>query len=245
MATIKGGRYARWYANGSAVGIGLIKTAKSDISTPLEKVLEIGDPNIVEYYQKIPETTLSIAYSVISYAGLAAALGQTGISNGAANTPVTTTAAFVGEVPALPSVFDVVERLITPGTEGTLTETYQGFCIYQNVQVEKESWDLEVDKVLAVDISGKCKRPRRFVNIAGIQFDKFTGNGSTTAYVLSQKARQLGDGYYTIRVETPLLTVLKETVDYTVGSTSSTTTVTFTVAPASATAANILTIYAY
>lgn len=230
MSQTKSGRYLRWYANGSAVGLSRMKSLKPDVQKGLDKVVEAGNPDVVEYVKKVPETTLALDYNVISYDQLAKALGQTVGVGG------------IGEVPDLPDNFDLVERMITPGTEGTTTETYQGYVLYQLVQTEKESWDAEVDKIYSVNISAKCKRPRRFVGINGVNFDKFTGNGSTTAFTLANKARQLADGYYTCRVEAPFSNYLKETVDYTVASTASTTTLTFATAPASSSVQNILVI---
>lgn len=233
------GRNLRWYAAGSAVGITRMKSLKPDRDQKLEAVKEAGNPDVAEYALMVPETSISLDYSVISIAQLQLALGLT----------------VNAEVPPLPTNFDIVEKHIQPGTEGTTTEVATGWALYQGVQVEKESWDQEVDKLVAVQITGKCRSPRRFVaynaatapnGIHGIVFDKFTGNGSTTAFVLSQKAAQLADGYYTIRSETPIGGVkLQETVDYTVASTSSTTTVTYTTAPASSTTPNILVVYVY
>jgi len=230
MSQTKSGRYLRWYANGSAVGITRMKMLKPDLQQGLEKVIEAGNPDVVEYVKKVPETTLQLDYNVISYDQLAKAMGQTVGVGG------------IGEVPALPDNFDIIERMITPGTEGTANETYQGYVLYQLVQTEKEAWDAEVDKLYAVNITAKCKKPRRFVGVSGVNFDKFTGNGVLTSFVLANKARQLSDGFYTCRVESPLQTYLKETVDFTVASTSSTTTLNFTTAPASSTAVNILSI---
>lgn len=234
---VKTGRYLRWYANGSAVGITRMKALKPDLQQGLEKVIEAGNPDVVEYVKKVAETTLTLDYNVINYSSLALALGQT-IASG--------TSGSAGEVPSLPDNFDIVERMITPGTEGTASETYMGFVVYQQIMVEKEAWDSEVDKLLAVNISAKCRKPRRFVGINGIQFDKFSGNASTTAFTLTQKVpRTNSDGNYTIRVETPFSTVLREAVDFTVASTTSTTTLNFGVAPASSSTPNILAIYAY
>jgi len=232
LSQVKGGRYLRWYANGNSVGISLAKMFKPDAQQGLEKVLEAGNPDVFEYFKKVPETTISFQYTVISYDQLYKALAG-------GNEPVASYSA-PGEVPPLPDNWDIVERMITPGTEGTLNETYLGFVLYQGVQVEKESWDAEVDKVLAVDISAKCKRPRRYVGVAGIQFDTFKGNGSTTAFTLTYTPIAGQDGFKTARVETPMGTKLKETVDFTVAG----STMTFTNAPASSATNNILAIYA-
>lgn len=230
---VKTGRYLRWYAQGSAVGITRMKMLKPDRQQGLDKVIEAGNPDVVEYVKKVAETSLQLDYNVINYDQLAKAMGQViGVGG-------------VGEVPVLPDNFDIVERLITPGTEGTTSEAYLGYVIYQQCMIEKDSWDAEVDKLYAVNLTAKCRNPRRFVGINGIQFDKFSGTGVQTAFILTQRVpRVLADGYYTIRVEAPLTTVVKETVDFTVASTSSNTTLNFVVAPASATN-NVLAIYAY
>lgn len=233
---VKSGRHLRWYANGSPVGISRMKMLKPDTSRGLDKVVEAGNPDVVEYVKKVPETSLTLDYNVINYAQLALALGQS-IGFDGTNTS--------GEVPDLPDNFDIVERMIVPGTEGTSNEQYQGFVIYQGIASEKDTWDAEVDKLVSVNLSAKCRRPRRFININGIAFDRFTANGATTAFTLANKARRNADGYYTIRVEAPLSIVLKETIDYTVASTSSSTTLTFAIAPASSSVPNVLSITTY
>lgn len=235
----KTGRNLRWYANGQAVGITRMKSLKPDRQQKLDTVTEAGNPDVAEYAKHVPETSITLDYNVISVDQLAIALGQT-----------------VGaEVPDIPDNWDIIEKQIVPGTEGTTTEQAAGWTFYQGVMVEKESWDQEVDKLVSVQISGKCRAPRRFPafnaatkpnGINGIQPDKFTGNGSTTAFVLSQKAKQLKDGFYTIRVETPIGGVpVKETIDYTVASSTSSTTVTFAVPPASSSTPNVLVWYVY
>lgn len=233
------GRNLRWYANGSAVGITRMKSLKPEKQQKLDTVTEAGNPDVVEYAKHVPETTLTLDYNVISVDQLAIALGQT-----------------VGaEVPDIPDNWDIVEKHIVPGTEGTTTEAASGWTFYQGVMVEKESWDQEVDKLVSVSLSTKARSPRRFPaynaatkpnGINGLQPDKFTGNGSTSAFVLTQKAKQLKDGFYTIRVEAPIGGVpLKETIDYTVASTSSTTTINFTTPPASSSTPNVLAWYVY
>jgi hypothetical protein len=238
---VKSGRYIRWYANGLAVGLTRMSSVKPEKSTKLEAVKEAGNPDLVEYVKGIPETSLSLTYNVIHYGQLAIAMGQT-IGVGA----LASTSAASGEVPDIPDNFDLVERMIVPGTEGTNNEQYQGFVLYQQVQVNKDAWDPEVDKLYSVNLSANCRTPRRFINVNGLQADRFTGNGVQTAFVLTNKVpRPLKDGYYTIRVEAPYSTVLRETVDYTVASTTSTTTLNFATAPASSTVPNVLAWYAY
>jgi hypothetical protein len=229
------GRNIRWYFNGQNVGMSRVTSLKPDTTQGLDAVKECGNPNIVEYAQKVPETSLSFAYTVISKKQLALAMGLT-LSNGA-----------TGEVPNLPLGFDIVERRIQPGTEGTTSEVYLGWTIYQGVQIEKTSWDQEVDKLIAANLSAKCIAPRDFEGINGIQYDKFIGNGSTTTFVLSKFAIPLKDGTLIIRAEAPTGTVLKygASNDYTAASTSSTTSITFNVAPASATSNNILVAYGW
>lgn len=235
----KTGRNLRWYANGTAVGITRMKSLKPSRQQKLDAVLEAGNPDVAEYVKHVPETTLALDYNVISVDQLALALGQV-----------------VGaEVPDIPDNWDIVEKQIVPGTEGTTTELAAGWTFYQGIMVEKEDWDQEIDKMISVAVSTKARNPRRFPaynavtrpnGINGLQPDKLVGNGSTTAFVLTQKAKLLKDGYYTLRVETPIGGIpLKETIDFTVGSTSSTTTLTFTTAPASSTTPNILAWYAY
>lgn len=235
----KTGRNLRWYANGSAVGITRMKSLKPGRQQKLDAVLEAGNPDVAEYVKHVPETTLALDYNVISVDQLALALGQT-----------------VGaEVPDIPDNWDIVEKQIVAGTEGTATEKAAGWTLYSGIMVEKEDWDQEIDKIISVAVSTKARNPRRFPaydavtrpnGINGLQPDKLTGNGSTTAFVLTQKAKLLKDGYYTLRVETPIGGVpLKETIDFTVGSTTSTTTLTFTTAPASSTTPNILAWYAW
>lgn len=233
MAQTKTGRQLRWYFNGATVGMGRMTMLKPDFQQGLDPVKEVGNPDIVEYALKVPETTLQLAYNVINKAQLAKALGQTvGIGG-------------VGEVPNIPESFDIVERRLKAGTEGSTAEVVEGYTLYQGVQVEKEAWDQEVDKLVAATISAKCRRPRDFEGINGILFDKFTGNGVLTAFVLTQKSIKDQYGFLTLRAETPLLSVLREGVDYTTASTSSNTTVTFNVAPASSTVPNILVAYAW
>jgi hypothetical protein len=246
MAQTLSGRNLRFYFNGSAVGMGRVSMLKPDLQIGLDAVKEVGTPTVLEYVPKIPETSLSMGYALINKAQLALAMGQQigaldstlGITPGS-GTPN------VGEVPSIPQSFDVVERRIKPGTEGSQAEVITGYTIYQAVAVEKQSWDQEVDKLVAVDISGKCKAPRDYENINGIQFDRFVGNGSTTAFITTHKPIMGKDGYLTIRSESPYLTVLKEGSDYTVASTASNATVTYAVAPASSTAQNTLIIYAW
>lgn len=228
------GRNLRWYFQGSSVGMSRVTQLKPDVTQGLDPVKECGTPDVVEYALKVPETSLTFAYSIISKKQLALAMGQT-LSNGSS-----------GEVPDIPTNFDIVERRIQPGTEGLLNgEVVTGYTVYQLCQVEKQSWDQEVDKLIASNLSVKCRHPRDYEGINGIVFDKFTGNGSTTAFVLSQRSIPNKDGTLILRGETPLGTVLKYGSDYTVASTSSTTTVTFTTAPASTTTPNILALYAY
>ena len=232
MALTKSGRNLRWYFQGSAVGMGRMTMLKPDLSQGLDAVKEVGNPDIIEYVLKVPETSINFGFNVINKKQLALAMGQSvGIAG-------------VGEVPFIPENFDVVERRIKPGTEGTLSEVYDGYSIYQYVQVEKQSWDQEVDKLVSGSVSGKCRRPRDFEGINGIQFDKFNGTGAQTTFPLTQKSIANADGTLTIRVESPIGTELKYGVDFTVASTSSSTAITFTNAPASTTAA-ALAIYAW
>lgn len=247
MAQTLSGRNIRWYFQGSPVGMSRVTMLKPDISQGLDPVKEVGNPSVVEYVLKVPETSISFGYNMISKAQFAAALGQSvGGSNASGGvTPGAGEVLGAGEVPAIPQSFDVVERRIKPGTEGTTAEVITGYTIYQGVQLEKQSWDQEVDKLISVDISGKCRSPRDYENINGIQFDKFTGNGSTTAFISTFRPYMGADGFLTIRTEAPLGTVLKEGADFTVASTSSSMSMTFAVAPASSTVPNILVVYAH
>lgn len=231
----KTGRNIRWYFNGQSVGMSRVMHLKPDTTQGLDPVKECGNPNIVEYALKVPETSLAFGYSVISKKQLALAMGQT-LSNGT-----------TGEVPNLPTGFDVVEKRIVPGTEGTTTESIDGWTIYQGVQVEKVNFDQEVDKLISAAISAKCIAPRDFEGINGIVFDQFAGNGSTTTYTLAHRSIPLKDGTLVIRVESPIGTTLKfgTGADYTTASTSSTTSVTFGTAPASSSTNNIQVAYAY
>lgn len=232
----KTGRNVRWYLNGQPVGMSRLMHLKPDVSQKLDPVKECGTPDVVEYALGIPETSLTFMYSIINKKQLALALGQT-LSNGT-----------TGEVPDPPTAFDIIEKRMVPGTEGLLTgETYDGYTVYQGVQMEKQGWDQEIDKLITSTINGKCKKPRDFEGINNLQYDKFTGNGSTTVFVLSQRSIPLKDTSLVIRVESPIGTTLKQGsgADYTVASTSSTTSITFAVAPASSTTQNILGFYAY
>lgn len=234
----KTGRHFKWYFNGVAVGMSLVKSLKPERSLPLEAVMQCGSGDVFEYAQKVQETSLTLDYTMISYSQLAQAAGQT----------------VVNEVPDLPTNMDIVEKMIVAGTEGTANEQAQGWAIYQRVQFEKEGFDIEADKVTAVNLSAKCKRPRRYPGANGIQFDNFTGNGVKTAFQLTKNSvRQGADNFWTIRAEYPLGTVLQEGVDYStsVGSVSNgvaaSASINFlnSVVPASSATANILAVYAY
>lgn len=235
------GRNIRWYFNGQAVGMARVMNLKPDVTQGLDAVKGCGNPNIIEYALKVPETSLSFQYAVISKKQLALAMGQT-LSNGS-----------TGEVPDPPTNFDVIEKRIVPGTEMTvaigssLGEQISGWTIYQGVQLEKKSWDQEVDKIITSTINAKCLAPRDFEGINALQYDKFIGNGSTATFVLSHYSVPLKDGTLVIRIESPIGTplVFGASADYTVASTSSTTSVTFAVPPASSTSNNVLAFYAY
>lgn len=233
MSQTKSGRNLRWYFQGQTVGMGRMTMLKPDVDQGLDPVKEVGNPDVVEYVLKVPETSVQFGYNVINKGQLAKAMGQTIGING------------VGEVPDLPQQFDIVERRIKPGTEGTTTEIYDGYTLYQQVAVDKKSWDQEVDKLIGASISGKCRSPRDYEGINGIAFDSFTGNGVLTTFNLVHKSIANKDGTLTVRAETPLLTVLKEGSDYTTASTSASTSVTFGTAPGSSTVANILVVYAW
>lgn len=233
MAQTKSGRNLRWYFNGQTVGMGRMTSLKPDVDQGLDAVKEVGNPDVIEYVLKVPETSIQFGYNVINKKQLALAMGQTVGING------------VGEVPSVPQSFDIVERRIKPGTEGTTSEVYDGYTIYQAVAVEKKSWDQEVDKLIGASVSGKCRTPRDYEGINGIQFDNLTGNGVLTTFTLTKKSIANQDGTLTIRAESPYFTVLKENTDYTTASTSASTSVTFNTAPASSAVANILVIYAW
>ncbi len=233
----KTGRHFKWYFNGRPVGISLVKMLKPERSMPLEAVKQCGSGRVFEYAQKVEETSLTLDYTLIDYAQLAKAAGQT----------------VVNEVPDLPVNFDIVEKMIVAGTESTANETAQGWAIYQRVQFEKEGYDTEADKLVAVNMTAKCQKPRRYPGANGIQYDNFNGNGVLTSFPLTKTTvRQGQDGFWTIRLEYPLGTVLSEGVDYstTVGSVTNgiaaSASVVFlnSVVPASATA-NIMAVYAY
>lgn len=249
MAQTLSGRNLRWYFQGSVVGMGRVTMLKPDLQIGLDAVKECGTPTVLEYVPKVPETTINLGYNLISKYQLAAAMGQVlgGTDASLGSTAAPGAIVNVGEVPSIPQQFDIVERRIKPGTEGTTGEIVNGYSIYQNVAVEKESWDQEVDKLVGVDISGKCKAPRDYENINGISFEKFVPNGVLTAFVTAHKPVQGKDGLNTIRVEAPIGTTLREGTgaDYTTASTSSSMTITFAVAPASSTANQVLAIYAW
>ncbi len=233
----KTGRNIRWYFNGKPFAMSRVTSLKPDVTQGLEKVLECGNPRIIEYAKKVPENAISLGFTIINKAQMAVAMGQ--------SLSVTAT---TGEVPPLPDNIDIVERRIKPGTEGTLSETVDGYTLYEAVMVEKKAWDQEVDKLITSTVSAKSSEPRDFEGINAIVFQNFTGNGSTTAFNLASSSvyNALADGTLIIRAEAPLGTVLKYgTVnDYTAASTSSTTTITFNTAPASSTVPNILVVYA-
>lgn len=233
----KTGRHFKWYFNGQVVGMSLVKSLKPERSLPLEAVNQCGSGDVFEYAQKVQETSLTLDYTLISYSQLATAAGQT----------------VVNEVPDLPTNMDIVEKMIVAGTEGTATEQAQGWAIYQRVQFEKEGFDIEADKVTAVNLSAKCKRPRRYPGANGIQFDTFSGNGVKTSFQLTKTTvRQGADAFWTIRAEYPVGTVLQEGVDYSTtvaapvsGITASASVVFLnSVVPASA-ANNVIVVYAY
>lgn len=242
MSQTKSGRNLRWYFQGQAVGMGRMTMLKPDISTGLDAVKEVGNPDIIEYVQKVPETSYQFGYNVINKAQLAKAMGQT---VGGLDSAGGTGGSGVGEVPSIPQLFDIVERRIKPGTEGTTSEVVDGYTVYQSIAVEKSSWDQEVDKLVGASVSGKGRSPRDFEGINGISFDTFIPNGVLTIFTLVHKSIQHKDGKLTIRVENPLGTVLKEGSDFTTASTSSTTSLTFGTAPASTTAASILALYGW
>ena len=227
----KSGRNARLYFNGTQVGLSRAMSFKPEITTGLDPVKELGNPDIVEYVPKVAETSVTFEYAVITYGQLAKALGivyGTAAAGGALNAPN----GVVGEVPPIPSSFDVVERLILPGTEHTQNEIYVGFALHQRVTIEKEAWDTEVDKLIMVNVSAKSKRPRRYEGITDIKFDNFSATGSQTAFVLSNKAIPGADGYQTVRADVQAGAIsLYEGFDYSAASTSSNTTVTFNTAP--------------
>lgn len=233
----KTGRNIRWYFNGKAFAMSRVTMLKPDVTQGLEKVIECGTPRIIEYAKKVPENAISLGFTIINKAQMAVAMGQSLSVSGS-----------VGEVPDLPDNIDIVERRIKPGTEGTLSEVVDGYTLYQGVMVEKKAWDQEVDKLLTATVSAKSSEPRDFEGINAIVFQNFTGDGSTTAFVLASHSANnlLKDGSLVIRAEAPLGTVLKygSVNDYVAASTSSTTTVTFNVAPASSTVPNILIVYA-
>lgn len=233
----KTGRNIRWYFNGKAFAMSRVMSLKPDITQGLDPVKECGNPAIIEYAKKVPENALSLEHSIINKAQLAVAMGL--------NLSVSAT---TGEVPNLPDNIDIVERRIKPGTELTTTEVVDGYTIYQGVMIEKQAWDQEVDKLITSTINAKSIAPRDFEGINGIVFQNFTGDGSTTAFVVASHSafNMLKDGTMAIRVESPIGTVLRygSVNDYTTASTSSTTTITFVVAPASSSVVNILAVYA-
>lgn len=238
----KTGRHFRWYANGLTIGLSLVKSLKPDRSMPLESVVQCGNGDVFEYAQKVQETSLTLDYTLISYDQLAKAMGQT-VAN---------------EIPDLPQNVDIVEKMIVAGTEGNSNETAQGYAFYGRVQFEKESFDIEADKLVSVNLTAKCKKPRRYPGANGIQYDKFTGNGVTSTFALTKNSvRQGADGYWTIRGEYPLGTALTEGQDYTVNASNfaagsnntiaSTASASFSngVVPASSATPNVMFIYAY
>lgn len=225
----KSGRYVRSYFNGTNVGLARMKSIKPDISTPLDPVMELGNPVVAEYVPKVAQTTLTFEYMVISYGQLAKALG---VAYGTSSSNANAINGVIGEVPPIPSSFDIVERLIKPGTEKTANEVYYGYVLHQKILIEKETWDQEADKVISVNISAKSVAPRRYEGINGIKFDSFSGTGSTSSFILTQKAVPGYDGYQTVRADVGNgVSSLYEGFDYTAASTSSNTTVTFNSAP--------------
>ncbi|GAC1315212.1 MAG: hypothetical protein NVSMB14_15240 [Isosphaeraceae bacterium] len=242
MAQTKSGQNLRWYFAGSTVGMGRMTMLKPATSRGLETVREAGNDDVVEYVSKVPETTVSFGYNVINKKQWSLALGQTLSASGG----------LTGAVPEIPSNFDCVERRIKDGTANTYNslgqslEVVEGYTIYQLCQWEKDDYDQEVDKIVARSLSAKCKRPVNFEGINGIVFDKFTGDGVTKTFALSKGPTvPLATGQLTIRAESPFQNYLLEFRDYTASSTSSTTSVTFANAPASATSPNVLVVYAY
>jgi len=235
MAQTLSGQNLRLYLQGSAVGFGRATTAKPDVSRGTDPVKQLGSDDVVEYVPKIKEATFAVDYSVINKKQLAVALGQAigQLGNG------------IGEVPQWPDNIDVVERRIKPGTEGTTSEIYTGYSLYQKWMIEKDAYDEEVDKIVVRQLSGHCATPIDYEGNNGIQFDRFTGNGVQTAFVLTKYSIGRANGYLTIRAESPYQTFLTEGVDYTTASTSSTTTVTFGTAPASSTVNNVLVVYGW
>lgn len=231
------GRNIRWYFNGKPFAMSRVTDLKPDVTQGLEKVIECGNPQIIEYAKKVPENALSLGFTIINKAQMAVAMGQS-----------LSVSATVGQVPPLPDNIDIVERRIQPGTEGTTTEVVQGYTLYESVMVEKKAWVQEVDKMMSATVSAKSAEPLDFEGINGIVFQNFTGDGSTTAFVLASHSanNMLSNGTLVIRVEAPLGTVLKygSVNDYVAASTSSTTTVTFNTAPASSTTPNVLIVYA-
>lgn len=241
MATTqtKSGRNYRAYFNGVNVGLGRMQTGKYDKSSPLITVKELGNPNVAEYVPGINEGSITLDYMLISPGQLVKALG---ISYGSTTSSVTAIDGVVGEVPDIPGSFDIVVRLISPGTEGTANEVYLGYDLYQGVQIEKESWDLSVDKPVAVNLSAKCLPKRAYEGNNGVAFDSFSATGSQTAFVLSHRSIPGKDGYLTVRADLANGTSLREGFGYTTASTSSNTTVTFGTAPP---AGNVNIIYAW
>lgn len=245
--SVKSGRNFRYYLNGLPVGtaggkvLARVKMMKPDTQRGLDKILEVGNPNVVEYVKKVPETSLTIDYSVIDYTQFAVAAGQSIGTDG-----VNTSALSSGEIPDFPDNFDIIERMIVPGTEATANEQVQGYVIYQGISLEKDMFDVEVDKLASFNLTAKCKRPRRFTNVNGINTDRLTGTGVQTAFVLSQVVKRANaDGFYMIRVEAPFTFVNAEGTDFTVASTSSSTTLNFVIAPPTSVNPNILAVYAY
>jgi hypothetical protein len=231
------GRNIRWYFNGKAFAMSRVTSLKPDVTQKLDKVVECGTPHIIEYAKGVPENAISLGFTIINKAQMAVAMGQS-----------LSVTSITGEVPPLPDNIDIVERRLQPGTEGTTSEVVQGYSLYQGVMVEKKAWDQEIDKLISATVSAKSSEPRDFEGINAIVFQNFTGDGSTTAFLLASHSafNFLADGTLIIRAEAPLGTVLRygSNNDYTAASTSSTTTITFNVAPASSSVPNILTVYA-
>lgn len=231
---VKNSKHMSFFANGVAVGLARVQSVKSTTNQKLQTVAECGNPDVVEYSAGVRETDLSLAFLVFGLGQLAVALGLI---------PESQALSYVGEVPAIPEKFDVVEKLIKVGTENTPGEVAEGFSIYQGIQVDKETFDTQIDKIVMSDITCKAKPPRRYMGAKAIPFDKFTGDGSLSTFVLTGTPMVGLDGNKTIRVENPLGIVLAEGTDYTVVGSGASPSLTFTNgAPASGT--KVLAIYA-
>lgn len=220
MSQTKTGQNLRWYFGGSPVGMGRVTSLKPDTSRGLDPVKQAGNDDVVEYAAKIKETTVAFGYNVISKRQLADAMNTT-----STGVPILSSGAVA--VPDIPENFDCVEKRIKAGTANTghygsssvwvSDEVIEGFTFYQLVAWEKDTYEQEVDKIVARSLSAKCKRPLDFEGINGIYFDRFRGNGVRNTFQLTQAATvPLASGQRVIRVEAPLMNYLVEGVDYTI-----------------------------